>query len=130
MQLLKSIFRLHWTKFLGPRKTLNSKSRSMLKENSTKDEVLHAVQDWDPGKAPRPDGFNFRFIKHFWRMLKADVMQFFCLFHLNAKLVKGLNSTFITLIPKLEGAELLGNFRPISFVGCFNKILAKVLANR
>ena len=63
-------------------------------------------------------------------VFKADVMQFFCEFHLNAKLLKGLNSTFITLIPKVGGAELLGNFRPISLVGCFYKIISKVLANR
>lgn len=43
---------------------------------------------------------------------------------------KGINSTFIALIPKVESPKSLNDFRPISLVGSLYKILAKILANR
>jgi hypothetical protein len=44
--------------------------------------------------------------------------------------VKSINSTFISLIPKTQGAKEIKDFRPISLVGGVYKIIAKVLANR
>jgi hypothetical protein len=41
-----------------------------------------------------------------------------------------LNSAFITLIPKVEGAEQVKDFRPISLVHNFAKLITKVFANR
>jgi len=58
-------------------------------------------------------------------------MHFLTDFHRNGKLVKGINKTFIALIPKLGSLQRLSSyFRPISLVRCLYKVLAKVLANR
>ena len=46
------------------------------------------------------------------------------------KFVKSLNSTFIVMVPKKEGADDFKDFRPISLVGILYKLIAKVLANR
>jgi hypothetical protein len=62
--------------------------------------------------------------------LKGDIMRFVSEFHRNGKLTKGLNSTFIALIPKVDSPQRLNDFRPISLVGSLYKILAKLLANR
>nr|CAN60781.1 hypothetical protein VITISV_022451 [Vitis vinifera] len=51
-------------------------------------------------------------------------------FYLHGTFQRSLNSTFLLLIPKKEGAEDLRDFRPISLVGSVYKLLAKVLANR
>ncbi|XP_028117740.1 uncharacterized protein LOC114315319 [Camellia sinensis] len=51
-------------------------------------------------------------------------------FHINGKLVKGINSSFITLIPKKDSPTDLVDYRPISLVGSVYKILAKVLSKR
>ncbi|GAU41847.1 hypothetical protein TSUD_177580 [Trifolium subterraneum] len=93
-------------------------------------EVKAAVWDCDSYKSLSPDGINFGFIKDFWDVLQGDVMHFILEFYRNGKLTKGLNSTFIALIPKIESPQRLNDFRPISLVGCLYKILAKVLANR
>lgn len=66
------------------------------------EEVKQAVWDCDSFKSPRPDGVSFGFLKHFWDMLKIDFMKFMVEFHRNGKLTKGLNSTFIALIPKVN----------------------------
>ncbi|GAU46852.1 hypothetical protein TSUD_241610 [Trifolium subterraneum] len=57
-------------------------------------------------------------------------MRFISEFHRNGKLTKGINSTFIALIPKVDSPQRLNDSRPISLVGSLYKILAKVLANR
>jgi len=94
------------------------------------EEVKAAIWDCDSFKSPGPDGINFGFIKDFWGDLQEDVMRFVREFHRNGKLSKGINSTFIALIPKVECPQTLNDFHPISLVGSLYKILAKVLANR
>ncbi|GAU48973.1 hypothetical protein TSUD_245640 [Trifolium subterraneum] len=93
-------------------------------------EVMEAVWDCDSYKSSGPDGINFGFIKDFWTDMQGDVMRFISEFHRNGRLTKGLNVTFIALIPKVESPQRLNDFRPISLVGSLYKILAKVLANR
>ncbi|GAU39751.1 hypothetical protein TSUD_219940 [Trifolium subterraneum] len=93
-------------------------------------EVKSAVWNCDTFKSPCPDGINFGFIKDFWDELRGDIMRFISDFHRNGKLTKGLNSTFIALIPKVDNPQRLNDFRPISLAGSLHKILAKVLANR
>ncbi|XP_020220498.1 uncharacterized protein LOC109803368 [Cajanus cajan] len=90
------------------------------------------IEVWscDGNKCPGPDGFNLRFIKEFWDTLKEDFVGFFDEFFVNGKLVKGVNNSFITLIPKNDNPQGLGDYRPISLIGSVYKVLTKVLANR
>jgi len=62
--------------------------------------------------------------------MKDDVMLFILEFHRNGKLTKGINNTFIALIPKVDSPMKLNDFRLISLVRSLYKILAKLLANR
>jgi len=94
------------------------------------DEVKEAIWDCDNFKSLGLDGVNFGFIKEFGLELKDDVMRFVSEFHRNGKLAKGINSTFIFLIPKVDNPQRLNDFRPISLVGSMYKIIAKLLANR
>jgi len=94
------------------------------------EEVKKAVWECESFKSPGPDGIIFGFIKDFWHELKDDFMRFLVEFHCNGRLTKGINSTFIALIPKIESSQKIADFRPISLVGCMYKVLAKVLANR
>jgi hypothetical protein len=48
----------------------------------------------------------------------------------NSVTLKKLNNAFITLIPKTAGAEHVKDFRPISLVHSFAKLVTKVLANQ
>lgn len=102
----------------------------MLTERFLEEEVKGAVWDCENSKCPGPDGFNFRFIKEFWETMKGDICRFVNELHQNGRLPKGSNSAFISLIPKKENPQHLGDFRPISLVGCMYKILAKILARR
>ena len=57
-------------------------------------------------------------------------MTIFKDFFVSGKFVKSLNSSFIVMVPKKEGADDFKDFRPISLVGSLYKLIAKVLANR
>jgi len=56
-------------------------------------------------------------------------MRFLVEFHRNGRLAKGINSTFIALIPKVESPQRLNDLRLIPLVENMYKILAKVRAN-
>ncbi|MCH79914.1 RNA-directed DNA polymerase (Reverse transcriptase), partial [Trifolium medium] len=60
----------------------------------------------------------------------AEVRIMFDQFHGNARLPKGFTSFFVALIPKVESPFGVGDFRPISLLGCLYKLIAKVLASR
>jgi len=110
-------------------KTLTFQDGSGLVKPFSIDEVKWAMWDCDSFKSPGLDGVNFGFIKEFWHVLQEDVMRFVSEFHRKGKLCRGINSTFIALIPKVDNPQKLNDFQPISLVECRYKILAKILAN-
>ncbi|GAU10944.1 hypothetical protein TSUD_112380 [Trifolium subterraneum] len=85
------------------------------------EEIKAAVWDCDSFKCPGPDGINIGFFKDFWDLLKVDLLNFFSDFHRHGVLTKGLNSTFIALIPKVESPLKVSDFRPIALVSTFIK---------
>lgn len=101
-----------------------------LEDSFSEEEVWKAIQSRDGDKALKPDGFNMKFFKEFWNLIKEDVMKVFVEFHGHGKLVRGLNATFITLIPKTSEPSTLSDYRPISLIGSVYKLIAKVLAVR
>ncbi|MCI14693.1 LINE-1 reverse transcriptase like, partial [Trifolium medium] len=47
----------------------------------TMEELTEVVKGCDGSKSPRPDGFNFAFIKEFWYLMKGEVRIMFDQFH-------------------------------------------------
>lgn len=62
--------------------------------------------------------------------MKSDLMPLFREFHTHARLVRGLNTSFITLIPKCASPIAIKEYSPISLISGIYKIVAKVLSNR
>jgi len=97
----------------------------------TDDEILKAISLTPSGKAPGPDGFTANFFKSCWEIIRGDLMAALNTFHdlrcLNFDL---LNTANIVLLPKKEGADSIGDYRPISLIHSIAKLLAKVMALR
>ncbi|GKB98886.1 putative RNA-directed DNA polymerase, partial [Tanacetum coccineum] len=102
----------------------------VVEKDFTEGEIWDAVRGCGGDKAPGPDGFNFKYIRKFWDILKADLIGAVKWFGDRMEISKGCNSSFVTIIPKVTDPIGLGDFRPISLIGCYYKIIAKVLAER
>lgn len=109
---------------------LQPSSSTALELPFSADEVKTAVWDCEGNKAPGPDGINFFFIKKSWNIIGGDIVQMVDEFYRTNILPPGINSSFVTLIPKVKGANKLQDFRPISLVGSLYKIISKLLASR
>ena len=95
------------------------------------DEVWHTIKDLPSDKAPGPDGFTGRFYKSCWSIIKEDVMAaLHMIWGRNCRNLWLLNSAYITLLPKKSEADQVKDFRPISLVHSFAKLVTKILANR
>ncbi|GLT98273.1 hypothetical protein SLE2022_157850 [Rubroshorea leprosula] len=109
---------------------ISEEKKEWLERPFSVEEIEEGLRSCDGSKAPGPDGYNFNFLKFAWHCIKEDFISFFSEFHRNGKLVRGLNSSFLALVPKKLNAANLKEYRPISLIGCVYKLLAKVLANR
>lgn len=67
-----------------------------------------------------------RYGARFGENLTKSVLAFFE----SGILPKAINTTWVTLIPKLEGAAKVSKYRPISMVGSIYKVISKVMALR
>ncbi|GKU91277.1 hypothetical protein SLEP1_g5176 [Rubroshorea leprosula] len=111
-------------------KQLTEEDRIWLERAVSAEEVKQAVWECGGDKSPGPDGFSFHLIRACWTVIEKDVVEFVQDFSRNGKLVRGLNSSFIVLIPKKSNPEDLKDYRPISLINSLYKIISKVLANR
>ncbi|XP_028085590.1 uncharacterized protein LOC114286614 [Camellia sinensis] len=121
---------IHRPKLSGPFTTITPEAAVSLEDVFTEAEIWEAIQDCDGNKAPGPDGFNLACIQSCWKIMKMEIIQLMHEFHTNGKLSRGINSSFIVLIPKKDNPIGLGDYRPISLVSSVYKVLAKVLSRR
>ncbi|XP_050233285.1 uncharacterized protein LOC126681777 [Mercurialis annua] len=93
-------------------------------------EMLDAICSCGVNKAPGLDGFNFYFYQRAWPMMKDVVIDFFCKFHSISTLPRGINFSFLVLVPKVVGSSNINDYRPISLINGFYKMLSKALSKR
>ncbi|KAK1423484.1 hypothetical protein QVD17_18787 [Tagetes erecta] len=93
-------------------------------------EIKRAVWDCGGDKAPGPDSFTFKFFKRYWNIFELDFANIMSYFYSSCKINRGCNSSFITLIPKINDPQDMPDYRPINLIGAINKVVSKVLANR
>ena len=92
------------------------------------DKVREAICGLNAEGAPRPDGIPVFFYKDCWARVGRDVMELME-FHAGTCRMGRINRAYITLLPKVSGAERVGKFYPISLSSNIYLIIAKVLAN-
>ncbi|XP_071731071.1 uncharacterized protein [Rutidosis leptorrhynchoides] len=102
----------------------------LLEAEFSENEIWESLCSCDSSKAPGPDGFNMKFFKNYWDLIKGDLIKSLEWFWTNSKISKGCNAYFFTLIPKKPNPVDLNDYRPICLIGSYYKILTKILSNR
>lgn len=81
-------------------------------------------------KTPRSDNFTIHFFQVYWDKIKHDITIGLTHLFLGRSLMREVNHTFIMLVSKVEGAERMEEFRPISYMNTIHKIHAKLIVGR
>ncbi|XP_071704195.1 uncharacterized protein [Rutidosis leptorrhynchoides] len=130
----KSIFEVHNSD--GPSleglfsELITSADNELLEAPFTEGEIWESVKCCGSSKAPGPDGFNFGFFKKFWSIIKDDLVGAINWFWVFGEFSKGCNASFVSLIPKKSDPLSFSDYRPISLICSYYKIIAKMLSLR
>ncbi|PWA66317.1 RNA-directed DNA polymerase, eukaryota, Reverse transcriptase zinc-binding domain protein [Artemisia annua] len=137
-------FVMHFQKFLGvnvlvrrmnnmesliSNKLSSNEAENMVKRVSD-EEIRKAMFQIEDNKAPGPDGFSSCFYKKAWGIIEKDVCKAIREFFVTGKLLKEINSTIITLVPKIQTPTKVSDFRPIACCNVLYKCISKILTER
>jgi len=109
---------------------LSSTQQHVLAQDVKREEIKHAMFSFKNNKAPGPDGFNVGFFKRMWHIVGEDVINAVSSFFQTRRMLKEMNATSISLVPKVANPTRLIDFRPISCCNTVYKCIAKILACR
>ncbi|KAJ9535522.1 hypothetical protein OSB04_un001343 [Centaurea solstitialis] len=93
-------------------------------------EIREAIFGIDDLKAPGPDGFSSRFYKKSWPVIGSEICEAVKQFFHNGKLLKEVNATVLSLVPKSQTPRKVADFRPIACCNVLYKCISKVLVGR
>ena len=93
-------------------------------------EISHAVNSMHPNKSPGLDGMSPFFFQKFWHVIRKDVINAVHDFFHSGHILKSINETMISLIPKSDSPTMITRYRPIGLCNVIYKIISKALINR
>ncbi|XP_056689712.1 uncharacterized protein [Spinacia oleracea] len=111
-------------------KQLSVADAEMLVEPISDAEIDAAIKGIDTSKALGLDGFNSLFFLKVWGIVKADVYEAVKEFFRTGVMLKQVNNTSVTLVPKIQNASCVKDFRPIACCSVVYKIISKILTAR
>ena len=124
--------------FLGPVATnpivLNAKltedEKAELELDISDMELTQSIIASNMASAPGADGVSNRFIKHFWEYFKQPLLKLCRHCYSTGTLPLFFKTANIKLIPKKGDLSKVKNWRPISLLNCFYKIISRVVTLR
>lgn len=102
-----------------------------LEAEFTDEEVARVILESPLDRAPGPDGFTGRFYRVAWDVIKADICQAFrSIWAQDWRSFYLLNDACMVLMRKNDDPSGLNDYRPISLIHSFGKLVSKALALR
>ena len=96
----------------------------------TREEVVTALKQIHPTKAPSPDGMSALFYQKYWNIVGNGITNMVLNVLNNNVPMAELNKTNISLIPKTNSPKRITDFHPINPCHVVYKLISKTLANR
>ena len=109
---------------------LPSSSYDFLLAPVTQEDIRKVVFSISKDKSPGPDGYSSFFYKQAWSVVGGDFCSAVQDFFHSGRLLKQVNHSIMSLVPKSVNTSSPSNFRPISCCNVIYKVIAKILAGR
>ncbi len=93
-------------------------------------ELEQSINSANMKSAPGPDSITNPFIKHFWGLFRVPLLKYANACFASGNLTDNFRQARIRLIPKKGNKKLLKNWRPISLLNCFYKIISRLISTR
>lgn len=99
-------------------------------KSSTPQEIISALHSLPSDKVSGPDGYTKEYFVAAWSVVGGECVTVIQSFFLYGFLPTGINATILSLIPKVDNAQTMKEFRPIACCNLLYKVSSKVLAAR
>ncbi|KAL0291554.1 UNVERIFIED_CONTAM: hypothetical protein Sangu_3262700 [Sesamum angustifolium] len=110
--------------------TITTAEASLLVTPVTLSEVKEAFFAIDVESAPGPDGYTSAFFRNAWPVIGQAMFQAIGEFFRTGKMLKQINTTLISLIPKVSLPRYVSDYRPIACCNVLYKSITKIIVKR
>jgi arsenate reductase-like glutaredoxin family protein len=109
---------------------INNEEREFLERDLTLVEFDRAMERAKINTSPGMDSISNRFIKNFWYIFRVPLFNYSKSCYAKGILTENFRCAKIRLILKKGDTTLMKNWRPISLLNCFYKLISRVIAMR
>lgn len=89
----------------------------------THEEINKVIKQMPTHKSPGPDGFNTDFMKRCWSLVAPDFYALCQAFYDGNLCLQSINSSYVTLVPKMDSPLTVADYRPISLLNTCIKLI-------
>jgi hypothetical protein len=109
---------------------ISDEEKLLLEAPLTLAELDKSMKKAKLNSSPGIDGISNQFIREFWEFLRVPLFKYTNHCFERGNLTENFRSAKIRLIPKKGDCSKIKNWRPISLLNCFYKIISRAIAER
>ena len=109
---------------------LNPTQKSLFMKPILADEIVKIISKFNQNKSPGHDGIGNFIVKNVAHIISGPLADIFNLSLSTGSVPEQLKVAKVIPIYKKENVEIFSNYRPVSILPCFSKILERLIFNR